>query len=220
MFQAIIARDAKQLQQLGFKFYDDNKPAALLCLDQIFIAPPLIQGATIQETISSLEMFYAYTRLVHDIAGHADPCNDRPVQKLFAFEVSREDVFSIHPGTFLYGEVADQQALFFRGADGKRLVSRRDLSRVLKHSLGERLRSRVMQENEICRRAKVFSPCINAFLGTCAKTTADCPRDHVDPVIMKPDWYNNRVRIHLQQIQIFQSLHFVRLGAERGKQQM
>jgi hypothetical protein len=164
-------------------------------------------------------MFYAYTRLVHDIAGHPDPCNERLVQKLFAFEVSRDDVFSVHPGTFLYRETADQQALFFQGGHERHLVSRGDLSRVLKQSLGERLRSRVMQENEICRRAKVFSPCLNAFLGTCTKSPADCPRDHVDLAGMKPEWYNNRVRIHLQQIQIFQSIHFVRLGAERGKQQ-
>jgi hypothetical protein len=219
MFQAIISHDSKRLQQLGLKFYKEgNKSAALLCLDHIFVAPPWIQGATMQETISTLEMFYAYTRLSHDIAVHADPCNNGPVQKLFAFKVAREDVFSVQPGAFLYGEVADQQALFFRGENGTRLVSRRDLSRVLKNSLGERLRGRVMQENEICRRAKVFSPCLNALLGTC--TRVECPRDHVDLPAIKPEWYNNRVRIHLQQIKIFQSLHFVRLGAERGKQQM
>jgi hypothetical protein len=163
-------------------------------------------------------MFYAYTRLSHDIAVHADPCDNGPVRKLFAFEVAREDVFSVHPGTFLYGEVADQQALFFRAEDGIRLVSRRDLSRVLKNSLGERLRGRVVQENEICRRAKVFSPCLNALQGNC--TRIECPRDHVDLSNIEPEWYNNRVRIHLQQIQIFQSLHFIRLGPDRGKQQM
>jgi hypothetical protein len=163
-------------------------------------------------------MFYAYTRPLHDIASLVDPCNNQGVQQLFAFQALREDVFSIFPCAFLYREVANQQVLFFQEKDGKRSVSRRDLSHVLKNALGERLRARVMEENDICRRMRVFSPCLYALLGTC--TRPECPRDHPDPAKLNPDWYNDRVRIHLQQILIFQNLHFVNLGPERGKQQM
>jgi hypothetical protein len=217
MFQAIILGKSGRLQQLGRIFHQDhNKAAALLCLDHIFATPPHIQEATIQHTISLLAMFITYTRLLHDIANLVEPCNDLLVQKLFAFQVSREDMFSVFPGASLYREVDNQQEPPFHEKDGKRSVSRRDLSRILKNYLAERLRSRIMEENDICRRAKVFSPCLNALLGTCTRT--ECPRDHVDPAILNPDWYNLRVRIHLQQILVFQNLHFVNLGTERGKQ--
>jgi hypothetical protein len=219
MFQAIISGNSDRLQQLGLIFHKkQNKAAELLCLDHIFNTPPRIQGATIQHTISSLAMFYSYSRLLHDIANLADPCHDSLVQKLFAFQVSREDMFSIFRSASLHREVDDQQERLFHEQDGKLSVSRVDLSRVLKTYLGERLRSRITEENDICRRAKLFSPCLNALLGTCVRT--DCPRDHVDPAILNPDWYNLRVRIHLQQILVFQNSHFVILGSERGKQRM
>lgn len=219
MFQAIVSGNLGHLEQLGLRFYQEhNKPAALLCLDHIFVDPPRIQEATIQQTISSLEMFSAYARLLHDVATHADPCNDRRVQQLFAFQASREDVFGIFPDSFLFREVADRQVLYFQEKDGRRTVSRRELSGVIKNALGDHLRSKVTEENEICRKANIFSPCLYALLGSC--TRAECHRGHPDPVMLNPEWYNSRVRIHLQQILIFQNLHFVDMGLERGKQQM
>jgi hypothetical protein len=216
MFHAIISGNSDRLQQLGLIFHkNQNKAAALLCLDHIFDTPPHIQGATIQHTISSLAMFYTYVRLLHNIANLVEPCHDPLVQKLFAFQVSREDMFEIFRSASLHREVDDKQERLFHEKDGKRSVSRGDLSHILKFYLGERLQSRIMEENDICRRAKVFSPCLNALLGTCARV--DCPRDHVDPAILNPDWYNLRVRIHLQQILIFQNLHFVNLRTERQR---
>lgn len=219
MFQAIVIGDFVQLEQLGLKLYrEDNKPAALLCLDHIFVVPPYIDRPTIEATISTLEMFFAYTRLLHDIACLDDPCNNLPAQKLFAFQASRAEAFSISPGALLYDEVADQQMLFSQEKDGKRSVPRRDLSRVLKTLLGNRLRCRVLEENQVCCRAKVFSTCLDALLGTC--TNGECGRVHVDPAILNPGWYNDRVRIHLLQIQVFQTLHFVNPVPERDEQQM
>lgn len=216
MFRAIVSENLAQLQELALKFYlENNKPAALLCLDHIFIRPPQIQTATIQETVSLLGMFYTYASLLRDIAFLSDPCALPLVQKLLAFEGFKNEGFSISPGTFLYDQLSAQQA-HSTNEEEVRVISRLELSRVLKYALSERLRSRVMLENEICRRAKVFSPCLYALLGTC--TRPECPRDHVDPSTLKLDWYNNRVRIHLQQIQIFQTLHFINLGPERGKQ--
>jgi hypothetical protein len=99
-----------------------------------------------------------------------------------------------------------------------RLVSRRDLTRVLRVSLSERLWCKVMEENEICLTAKVFSPCLYALLGTC---TRECSRDHVDPATLNQPgfYYNCRVRLHLKQIQIFQTLRFIDPGNECTGQQ-
>jgi hypothetical protein len=195
----------------------------LLCLDHVFATPPRIHGATIHETITLLEMLYAYTRLLHDIANLVDPCDDQSVQKLFTFQSAREDMFWVLPSGRLYCEVVEQQMPFFEqeqkdGISAKWLVSRGDLSYVLRNYLVERLRFRVLEESEICRRAKVFSPCLNHRLAAC--TREECRLDHVDPGMLNPAWYNHCVRIHLQQILIFQNLHFVNLGLERGKQQM
>jgi hypothetical protein len=209
-----MSENLTQLQELGLKFHlENNKPAALLCLDHIFIRPPQVQRATIQETVLLLEMFYTYASLLRDIAFLSDPCTPRLVQKFLAFQMSKEDEFTIPLGTFLYDQLTAQRAHSAEGEEGVRLISKLELSRVLKYALSERLRSRVMLENEVCRRAKVFSPCLYALLGTCSRP--ECPRDHVDPSVL---WYNNRVRIHLQQIQIFQTLHFINLGPEQGKQ--
>lgn len=218
MFQAIIAQDYSKLQHIGLKFYkEDNKPAALLCLDHIFARPPRIQCGSIAETISSLEMFYGYTRLLHDIACLPNPCNGRSVQKLFAFEIARENIFSVAQGALLHRQVGHQGALFFNEKNGKLLVPGSELARVLKGALGERLRSRVMEENKICRAAAVFTPCPHGTMDACSQS--NCPRDHFNPATMTPDHYNERVRIHFQQIQIFQTLHFVDLGPERDANQ-
>lgn len=215
MFRAIMSEDSTQLQELGLKFHlENNKSAALLCLDRIFFTPPQIQGATIQETVTSLEMFFAYASLLRQIICLPDPCAPCLVQKLLAFESSKEDEFSIPPGTFLYDQSTLQHAYSTEGEEGTLLISRRELSRVIKRALSERLRSRVMLENEICLRAKAFSPCLHALLGTCPRP--ECPRDHADPSVSKLDWYNHRVRIHLQQMQILQTIN---LGSDRARQQ-
>lgn len=218
MFQAILSEDVTRLQQLGLKFHlEDNKPAALLCLDHVHTSPFEFQGTTLEETISTLEMFHAYAKLLHDVAFNPDPCHEGTVQKLFAFSPRGEDSFFVPQGTFIYNAIAEQ-AVQFEADHDVRLVSQTEISQAFKNGLSERLRRRVMDENEVCRSAKIFSPCLYALEGSCQRP--ECPRDHVDPARLNQKWYNDRVRIHLQQILIFQTLHSVDVDyQERWRQQ-
>lgn len=220
MFQAIVSNDIPRLRQLGLKFhFEANKPAALLCLDHVHRSPFGFQGTTHEEMISTLEIFHTYARLLHDFTFSPDPCHERTVQKLFAFKPRMEDNFAVPKGTFLYNAIASAEPMVQSDEtdDQVRLVPQTELSQVFKQSLSERLRCRVMEENEVCRSAKVLSTCLNALEGSCQRS--ECPRDHVDPARLNPKWYNDRVRIHLQQILIFQTLHSIDLGQERWWQQ-
>lgn len=219
MFQAILSQDVPRLQQLGLKFHlEDNKPAALLCLDHVYSYPFGFQETTFEETISALEIFHAYASLLHDVAFTPEPCREGIIQRLFAFSPEREDRFLVHKGTFLYNAIAKQEVQFSEANHDIQLVSQTELSQAFKNSVSERLRRRVMEENEVCRSAKIFSPCLYALEGSCQRSTSECPRIHVDPARLNQKWYNDRVRIHLQQILIFQTLHSVYLE-ERWWQQ-
>ncbi|KZP30397.1 hypothetical protein FIBSPDRAFT_1038357 [Athelia psychrophila] len=214
MFKAIQAKDMKVLEQLGLQFWKaGNKEAALLCLDHIFLDPPRLHDIGIQATISALEMFFGYSTLLHDVACWKDPCGNAPIRKLFAFDELREDVFAVTPGSTLYREVANQQ-MFFQDKDGCRSVSRNDISRVLRRWLTERLRHRVLEENQLCKAAKFFQrpqyPCLDALLGACRMPK--CQQPHIRPSDITIPWHQARVRLHLLQIQIFGTLHFVDLG--------
>lgn len=215
MFQAIIAKNGQQLEKLGRLFYHSNKPASLLCLDHIFSTPFELYGSSIQEKANYLDMFFAYAKLLHDVAFIQDPCGKRLVQKLFSVQSLREDTFALPCGTFLYSAVAEQRVLYF-GGKGQRTVSNADLTRAFRSSLSERMRRRVMEENEVFRDAEFLSPCFNFLTGSCHRR--DCSRAHVAGATVTA-WYNTRVRMHLQQILIFQTLHCIDIGDNRWYQQ-
>lgn len=223
MFRALVAGNVGDLERLGLKFDElGNKAAALRCLDHLFTHPPQIEGAsTIEETVKILETFFVYTNLLHDVTCLAPDnlCKSRAAQKLFAFEMVGEDMFAIAHGAILYGQVVHQEIPFIENQDGKRTVSWSGLSRALKTYLSDRLRDKVVEENQLCRRAKIFSPCLDALIGSCP-WGVDCWRGHVNPVTLTPGWYNGRIRMHLLQIQIFQNLHFINIGSEKGRQKM
>lgn len=214
MFSAIIAKKSQKLQRLGLSFYhSDNKPAALLCLDHVFNNPLKFDGPTLDEKAISLEVFYAYAQLLRDVAFVQDPC-DRPfVQKLFAIQPLREDSFALPVGTFLYDAVAEQGALLLSSNTEQRTVPSTGLSKVLKATLSDRVRTRVMDETEAFMRARFVSPCLYFLANSCHRT--ECTRAHVGVHALDPAWYNTRVRIHLQQIMVFQILHCVDIGEKR-----
>ncbi|KZP05197.1 hypothetical protein FIBSPDRAFT_843218 [Athelia psychrophila] len=214
MFKAIQAKDMKVLEQLGLQFWNaGNMEAALLCLDHIFLDPPHLHEIGTLAAVNILEMFFGFSTLLHDVACRKDPCGDAPIRKLFALEELREDVCAVTPSSILYRELANQKVVF-QDKDGYRSVSRNDISCVLKRYLTERLRHRVLEENELCKSAKSFQrpsyPCLDALVGFCK--TPKCQQHHIRPADITISWHQTRVRLHLLQIQIFATLHFVDLG--------
>ncbi|KZP05200.1 hypothetical protein FIBSPDRAFT_1054221 [Athelia psychrophila] len=213
MFKTLVEGNAHGLQQLGLKFdQQGNKAAALLCLDHINkMSPPIGEAQTIKEGIELLESFLVYAQLLHDAACIKDPSRSRTAQRLFAFTARAEDLFTISRGTFLAGIDAP-----FIEKDGIRALSSQDLERAFKKGLSDRLKVRVMEVHQLCRTARIFTPCLNDLIGTCRRK--ECWHGHFGSAALDSHWYNDRVRMCVLHIQIFQQLHFIDIGPEHGKE--
>lgn len=214
-----MSGDSTRLPHLGRNFYlQKNMPAALLCLDHYFVNPPRIIVMKGQEVAEILWMFHAYARLLHDVAFDRDPCNNPSIQKLFGFQRSTENLFLVPRGTFLHGILIGYRSPIHRNDAESMLVSNWDLSQGFRRSLCDRLRRRVLEENEMCRKAQAFSPCLSFVVsGICNRT--GCPQEHLRGTDLTLEWFNIRVRLHLQQILIFQTLHSIDIGLELPRQQ-
>jgi hypothetical protein len=210
MFQAIMSGDQTQLRKLGKGFASEKPFAALLCLDHVFQEIPRFQVSDSPQIAEVLTVFTTYIRLLRDTALNPDPCHDSAVQKLFGFRHLTENDFLLPTDTFLHRNMLKRGLRPLRWNDEGATISGRDLSRLFSDCLWERLRDRVLQEDDVCRRAKAFSPCLSyAASGYCNRP--ECPQMHVDVTSLQPQWFNMQVRIHLQQIVIFHSLHSVSL---------
>jgi len=222
MFKAIISGASAELRQLGDTFLlAKNYPAALLCLDHHFINPPRIQVMNGHQVADILGVFLAYARLLHDMAVESDPCSSPSIQKLFGFRSQTENVILIPEGTFLHLILDRCQHTVLRSTVDGVLVSNRGLSRIFRQSLCDHLRHRVQEENVMCHKARTFSPCLTfAVFGNCNRPNGvECPQEHSTSSYLNPDSYNVRIRIHLQQVLIFQTLFSIAHPPEMAIQQ-
>lgn len=212
MFQAIMSGEFARLQQLGENFSLAKKIVpAILCLDHAFVHLPRIQVMKGHEVATTLRAFMIYARHLRDMACHPDPCSDPSVQKLFGFRRSGENSFRVLSRTFLHRE--DQSIL-----QPNNEIPGGNLAFEFRRSLSDRLWLRVSQENDICRRAQSLSPCLTfTVYGYCNRQ--ECPHEHVPAAALNADRYNTRVRLHLQQILIYQTLHFMEPRSEQLLQQ-
>ncbi|KAJ7451097.1 hypothetical protein FB451DRAFT_1566339 [Mycena latifolia] len=209
MFQAISRREFSHLEPLGEIFEAANQAAALLCLDHCFTTPPEIQELQVAGIASKLQAFLAYVKLLN-IFTWMDPCHLPIVGKLFGFIRQGEDSFLIPEGTFLHSTLRYQDhPACRRSAETNIVLSGYELRDVYHRTLKERLRRRVQEENELCKKTRAFSPCLvfAIFDGYCNR--GDCPQEHISAELIDTQQYNLRVRIHLQQIMIFQTVQFI-----------
>jgi len=204
MFRAIVSRDMRKLANLGRDFLKaENTTAAALCLNYYFLKFPNIKTMTIQELAGTLELFRAYIQILFDFAFRTDLTESLPAARLFGFHRLSTDQFFIPTGTFLheYLERTRQQQ------HGNSLPGS-DLARVFQDAMHDCLWRCVSEENNWCRKAPQMSPCMTfAVLEYCNR--AGCPHEHVPSPAMSPEWYNVRVRVHLQQVLIIQTLHSI-----------
>jgi len=215
MFQAIFCGDSARLQQLGQQYCDtNNQVSALLCLEHVFIDTPQIQFMLACDLSTSLKTFSLYAWLLHDVT-LVNPCTDPSMQKLFGFRILSENSFFIPIGTFLHPAQREYQEFVPQGNEDGVFVSGWELSQIFARSLRQHLMRKISQENEMCRQAKAFSPCSTfAVYGSCSRI--ECPLEHTP--VTGPESYNIRVKLHLQQVQIYQSLHSIEYRQELLKQ--
>ncbi|KAJ7671910.1 hypothetical protein B0H17DRAFT_1141332 [Mycena rosella] len=202
MFQAIAKREISKLQLLAESFFaGDNSAVALLCLDHCFTNPPKIQALQVDAVAKDLQVFYTYVKLLHHFAFGVDPCNSPAAEKLFGYRKEGENNYSIAQGTFLHLAFAE------RPSDGNIILAGSEIRALFQKVLRDRLAKRVGEENEMCRITKAFEgpcPTYALFNGHCNRL--NCPQEHILASSFGREKYTLRVRIHLQQILIYQSL--------------
>ncbi|THH16781.1 hypothetical protein EW146_g3907 [Bondarzewia mesenterica] len=212
MFRAIYSYDMEVLKRLGHWYSQpgQNKPAALLCLDHLFDDLDQLETSTQLQAVFSLSLFYAYACLMSEVIMHEKPWASDSIRKLFALERDpvSEDQLTIHSGTFV------AYVLSKDGVQPSRINSDPDalqipnwqLPRTLRKSLTTRLQAKTLDENQRVSVVDVFNPCVDGdTFGHCRK-----PHCHLVHQI-DVQWFNRRVRFHLQQISIvniIQSLPF------------
>ncbi|SJL05399.1 uncharacterized protein ARMOST_08766 [Armillaria ostoyae] len=205
MFTAIVQDQTSRLRELALEFHKmDRSSAALLCLDQYFSRAFRIQSMVLVDAVEELSLFHIYVNLLSAAAYRMDPCEDVMTAALFGFQRIAENEFLIPQNTWLHTATLELQ-LRSATSDLDFTLSVPELRGIFQRVLRDRLKQRTDAENNECARSKAFLPClVFAVSGFCRRP--DCPEAHVSPSVIDADYYNMRVRLHLQQILILQSL--------------
>ncbi|KAJ6569465.1 hypothetical protein B0H19DRAFT_938852 [Mycena capillaripes] len=194
--------EVHKLRLLAHSFLGCTDPAAaLLCLDHYFTVPPKIPTLPIEAVAENLQVFFTYVKLLHHVALSVDPCNSSAAGLLFGFRKDGEN-YSIPPGTFIHFSLLD------RSPNETVLLTGTELRTILQRSLWDRFCRKIFEENEMCRLTKAFEgPCLAfaIFNGRCNRGD-NCRQEHILAPAFDSREYNLRVRIHLQQILIYQGL--------------
>ncbi|PBL01521.1 hypothetical protein ARMGADRAFT_984178 [Armillaria gallica] len=207
MFIAITRDQAPRLRELGLDFHKTgHSSAALLCLDQYFSRALQIQNMTLVDAIEELSLFHTYVGLLSAAAFRTDPCGDMATAALFGFRRIAENEFLVPQNTWLHSAVLElRPGGVVRDSDSNLRLSVLELRWLFCDALRSHLKQRIAAENDECARSKAFRPClVFAVSGSCSRP--ECPEAHVLPSATHAGYYNMRVRLHLQQILILQSL--------------
>ena len=182
-----------------------NKAIRLLALDYLFDDMSSALDMSSQEaTISSLELFYEYSRLIRDAALDKAPWSSPWLTTLFQFEKNGEDIH-IMPETALYEDHRERETSPGQSTDLQETspvsLSREEFTRNLCMFLSERLTSRRETKARLLSRLHLFDPCIQVAL------RRTCRSDHSASHQLDKEWFNRRARFHLLQIMILENLH-------------
>lgn len=210
MFLCIASGEHSKLPDIAINFrareqdnYQGNQRALLLCLDHFFSSPPKIQAARTADVLSTLSIFYQYVSILRH-AALATVYPDR-LQKLFGFKVSEDHTYFLPAGTLLYEYSHEFRVPAIHSDESGMTVSEWEFSNLYRMCIFRRMRIRILQENDVCRRSQAFTPCINYSIGgQCNRI--DCQNAHIPSKDLNADWYIARLRLYFVQIQIMQTL--------------
>ncbi|KAF8807162.1 hypothetical protein BYT27DRAFT_7189247 [Phlegmacium glaucopus] len=207
MFEAINAGDLKLLRTLSKKFVSRNdRVSAVLCLDHYFQSFPSLRNLTSLELSELLHDFHFYCRSLETLILARNPCNNILIRKLFRIHPSSDNIFLLPNATFLHSKIIATRVNLVRSDEEGILISEWELRRKFKECLMDRLLHIVQTENNSCRHdASAFTPCL-PYIVNRQCNRVQCPRQHIEASSLTRSWYNLQVRIHLQQILIFQTL--------------
>ncbi|KAG2096334.1 uncharacterized protein F5147DRAFT_839983 [Suillus discolor] len=219
MFQNILRGNHESLRNLALNFHEqNNKPAALLCLDHIFSRTIDIRAFTVDEMRRFLQQFHAYARLLYLIVTFPDPMEHRGIRRLFSIVRLSGDEFRIPNGTFLHNKIMEirQGITWASETPSGYTASRKNVTQLLQRSTRTILKDKVSRINDKCCESPVFSQCLQFLIsGVCQRDK--CPQEHVAVSKLDRQYYNNRVAIHIWQILILQFMYSAHPKIDRRK---
>lgn len=207
MFQSLRkSNGASIFRELAYRFLGrKEKHQTVLCFEHYFTKFPSTSEITNADMVTILEDFGQYCRSFRDLILELDAANE-DTQRLFNFYPSSgANTYRIKTGTWLH-QRATKVTLKLQGLESDDefiVVPADELQQFLKTTLWQQLGQHILDENDHCRRIRVFTPCLPFVMnGECHHVR--CPRPHVNHQELTQDWFNRQVRIHLMQILIYQ----------------
>src|SRR6266545_2983109 len=211
MFVFLKSRDMRKLRTLGKKFESHgNLTSALFCLDHVFNSQLNMHGMTAADVSDFLEHFLLFGRTLYRVAVSPTPCQNQNICKLFSIMPARNNQFLLPHDTFLCNELIELRVPPSGSNEQGTLFSEQDLSNGFKQALLNRLRTRLKGEVDACKQARAFNTCLPFTInGQCNRK--NCPHEHLMPYALNQEWFQLRLRIHLQQILVIQGLRMVQI---------
>jgi hypothetical protein len=206
MFRIIVNGPYRRLVQLASLFMNQgNLEAAALCFDHYFSRFPHLITRDIEEIADHLKQFSEYVEILQGLAFLEDPVHDSRVHKLFGVQAGEKDdtIVLSHP-SLLYNHVCNKRSTLTIPTKDKVILRNEEFIKIFHECLQARLLDRVSAENDACLHAPALRdpPCLKHLLyGNCDPST--CNLLHVPPDMT---WSENRIRAHLLQIVIHQSI--------------
>ncbi|KAJ2926880.1 hypothetical protein H1R20_g10209, partial [Candolleomyces eurysporus] len=206
LFQSLRKPDgASTFRRLAYRFLGrGDKHQTVLCFDHYFINFPSTLEITNADMVTILEDFGQYCRSFRDLILCLD-VTDEDTQRLFNFRpVPIGNAYRVRTKTWLCEQITDASTKLqvLERDDEFITVSNNELQHFLQAVLWQRLEQRILNENSLCHRIQVFTPCL-PFVMNRECHRANCPRHHVNYQELTQDWFNRQIRIHLLQILIY-----------------
>jgi hypothetical protein len=204
MFEAIRHEDRASLRTLAKTFIGmGSEPAALLCLDHVFLLPLKLRNRSLVEVRASLSLYLDYIRLLNKFRRNQSLAEGSNHQKLFGFQVLG-DRYLVPEHTLLYEKLTNQSGSGKKSVDGHK-CNHDELGRAINQLISSRINDRTKIQNGTCRDVQGFSPCLHLLIQkecSALKGKGSCNFLHVRQEQLTLDWYHARLRLILLQFQI------------------
>jgi len=208
MFEAIQNADPMRLCTLAKTFIKTgNDPAALLCLDHVFSSPPKLRQLSYDEIHASLSLYLDYIRLLDRLRRDDSLAEGSKHQILFGFQVLGEDRYLVPKHTLVHEILTRPAGMNKESADGY-TCTYGELSWGIVELLSSRIFNRTEFQNNACRDARGFSPCLTLIVRGQCKWGESCDFQHIQPNHLTVEWYHTRIRLILLQLQILNSARY------------
>ena len=207
MFLGIYANDTPALRKLGEIFFGiNNFRASAHCFEQLYNGRlPPFEAMTLQELAESLKIFQMYIQAMFKIIIQTDPSSSPVTALLFGLGVRESNQFFVPKGTFFHAPIESRHPSGRTGEPEGFLINGEILGEVYRSTLGAYLKNLLLQESESCLRSRALDPCMNIIVkGKCRNES--CTRDHRELSNCDASWYNQRIHVHLVQINILKTL--------------